>query len=125
MQTLYYRGKCYKIFEIEAFGNKEKVIVIPESYAYGNGLSLVVISIINDGLRLEPYGVLTLNLSRPLIDRHSAFVKNYSENSEWAEQLAKAIGGVDTGKTERAGFVRVPLYDFSHLDIYADDTCNN
>ena len=123
METFELNNKKYKVFEIEAFGNKEKVIIIPEKYLVGNILDLMVFSLYEDPVSQqicpEAFGVLTVNLRNMHPDKGFSYVKNYSENSGWAEDLAQKIGGRDTGKSAQTGFVTVPLYDFTKIDIYA------
>ena len=122
MEKYYLNGKAYKVFSIHAFGNDYKVIVTKANYQTTNGLALLVHDVTN--VRdIEPLGTLTTNLNiplRPEFQEKGAFVKNWSENSEWADNLAKQIGGKSTGITARSGNVTVPFYDFSELDIYAE-----
>ena len=118
-KTVRYGGKNHKVFFVKAFGGVYPVIVVERQYGNGS-LALEVISLENvgDGY-LEPadsFGILTVNLG--VESKLAQFVKNYSENAGWAEPLAKAIGGIDTGIKEQTGFVEVPFYDFSQMKLY-------
>lgn len=119
METYKFNGKTYKVFHLAAFGRTYKVIVTKEKYNYG-GLALQVWDIDNEWNEPEPFGVLTVNLSHPWVEEDHAYVKNYSENEEWADKLAESIGGKQTEAVGHSGWVSVPLYDFSGLDIYAE-----
>lgn len=120
-KAVHYRGHNHKVFVIKASGMLYSVIIV--EHQYGNGslaLEAVACEDIGDGY-LEPadsFGMITVNLGAQ--SKLCQFVKNYSENEGWAEALAKAIGGKDTGIKEKSGHVEVPFYDFSQMSIYTD-----
>lgn len=119
MKTFSYEGKNYKVFKIKMFGTEYEVIVLARTYRVDNSLALEVMNI-EDG-ELEPFGVLTVNIGNMVMQSDTnAFVKTYSENEGWAKDLAKKIGGVDTGLLASNGYVTFPLFDFSNLSIYAN-----
>ena len=105
-----------KQFEVSCFGTTYSVVIVKREYPGGN-LALQVLNWDDEFQDYEPFGVLTVNIpGQPLLPGF-AFLKNYSENAEWAEALAKAIGGRPTGKSVRTGFVTVPLWDFRKINI--------
>ena len=121
VNTLRFEGREHKVFVVKTPYGTYPMIVAERQYGNG-GLALEAISCadIGDGY-LEPedsFGILTVNLGTA--SKLCQFVKNYSENEGWAEELARAIGGKDTGIREQTGFVTVPFYDFSQMQIYAD-----
>ena len=117
METFLFNGKKHKVFKVNLFGSEYKVFVMKDQYRLG-GMALTVWEINADG-EPEPFGTLTVYMDQFIKDT-CAFVKNYSENETWAEDLAVAIGGKPTGITCQSGYVSVPLYDFSTLDITED-----
>ena len=117
-----FEGKNHKVFITNTpFGSYPLIVV---ERRYGNdSLALEALSCrkFNDGhYEIEDsFGIITVNLGCQ--SKLCQFVKNYGENSGWAEELAKAIGGKDTGLTQQTGFVTVPFYDFSEMKIYCED----
>lgn len=120
-KTIFYEGRNHKVFLVKAFGAIYLVIVVERRYS-NDGLCLLAISCedIGDGYLepADPFGIMTVNLGTA--SKLCAFVKNYEENEGWAEALAKAIGGKDTGLKDIAGDNEIPFYDFSQMSIYAD-----
>ena len=113
MKTFNYENKNYKVFQVTAFNHKRNVIVTPREYMNGT-LALVVMEIITaeDGVQdLEPYGVLTVNIEHPLQDETHAFVKAWSENAQWADDLASQIGK-PTDTVVPTGYVATRLWEF-------------
>jgi len=125
MNTYKHNGKLYRVFSITAFNRYYNVIVTKEQYLNGK-LALMVLNLIDNGdfnnqTRTELFGMLTTNISSCLSNDTEAFVKTYSENEEWAEDLAVAIGGIKENISVPAGYEEIPLYDFNNLNIYADE----
>ena len=121
-RCIIYNGEARKVFPIVAFGNKYDVIVVPRQYQIDRTLALEVFDIVddeqhNDQTYFEPFGTLTVNMSSDLQSNTQAFVKSYSENEEWADKLAEAIGGKKTNISKQAGYVNVSLWDFSNINV--------
>lgn len=121
-KTVRYGGKNHKVFIVKTSFGVYPVIVVEHLYSNG-GLFLEALTCreIGDGY-LEPegsFGIITVNVG--VASKLYQCVKNYSENEEWAEVLAKEIGGKDTGEVCPTGYVNVPLYDFSKIKLYEDD----
>lgn len=117
-----YNGEARKVFPIVAFGNKYDVIVVSRQYNSDGTLALEVLDIVdnedhNDQAYVEPFGTLTVNMSSDLQSGTQAFVKSYSENEDWADKLAEAIGGKKTNISKQAGYASVSLWDFSNINI--------
>lgn len=117
-----YNGETRKVFPIVAFGNKYDVIVVPSQYQTDETLALQVLDIVydeehNELTYFEPFGMLTVNMSSGLQSNTQAFVKSYSENEEWADKLAEAIGGKKTNISKQAGYASVSLWDFSNINV--------
>jgi len=117
-----YNGEARKVFPIVAFGNKYDVIVVPRQYNSDGTLALKVLDIVdnedhNDQMYAEPFGTLTVNMSSDLQSGTQAFVKSYSENEDWADKLAEAIGGKKTNISKQAGYASVSLWDFSNINV--------
>lgn len=117
-----YNGEARKVFPIVAFGNKYDVIVVSRQYNSDGTLALEVLDIVdnedhNDQTYVEPFGTLTVNMSSDLQSGTQAFVKSYSENEDWADKLAEAIGGKKTNISKQAGYASVSLWDFSNINI--------
>ncbi len=121
-QYILFEGEEHKVFTLHAFGREFRVIVVKRQYGNGS-LALSVLACKPDKnntlIPVEPFGILTVNLGCK--SKLCQFIKNYSENQEWAEELAKAIGGKDTGIKQKTGMVEVPFYDFSNLKICKED----
>ena len=111
-------NKELKGYEISFFGEKINVYVAPCMYANAL-LALEVFAYDLDAEDYEPFGMLTTNLNHSLQSEKYAFVKNYSENAEWAEELAKKLGR-DTGIKILCSFSALPLYEFDIKKCYAD-----
>lgn len=111
-------GRELKAFEIDFFGEKETVYVLPVK----NNFGIVELEVCYlEGESLAPFGTLTSRVGSGGLDKKGyGFVKNYSENQGWAEGLAKQIGR-PTGESTQAGYVRVPLYQFDIEKCYADN----
>ena len=121
-RCIIYNGEARKVFPIVAFGNKYDVIVVPRQYQIDRTLALEVFDIVddeqhNDQTYFELFGTLTVNMSSDLQSNTQAFVKSYSENEEWADKLAEAIGGKKTNISKQAGYVNVSLWDFSNINV--------
>lgn len=114
-----YRNRKHKVYEIEAFGNKYNVIVSDEKLRPHGDRCLMVWTVI-DGVVVEPFAELTKVVSVKPQDG-CCFVKNYSENEEWADKLAVSIGGKPTGRFYISEFVELPEYNFKDLDIYGQE----
>ena len=110
-------GKKCKVFTIHAFNRNHDVIVTKGHYHTNRALALQVWEIDPNSNDLESFGTLTVNLYDSPVEGNFAYVKNYSENKDWAESLAKMIGGKNTGKKAVSGYVSIPLYDFTNLNI--------
>ena len=115
-QCTQFRGRMHKVFPITAFGAKHNVVVDALNYRDDNTLAICVYEMLPDE-HFEPWGVLTVNMSSSLANDTRAFVKSYSENEEWADDLARQIGGKKTNISKQAGFCTVSLWDFSNLVI--------
>lgn len=118
-----YKGREHKVFSFRAFGQRHRVIVTQERYSSNGTLALQVMEIIRDGLDsyLEPWGMLTVNVEDDYVIHQSereAFVKNYSENEGWAEEIASLIG-TEQGVWAHLGHAQAPLYEFDLEKIYA------
>lgn len=100
-----------KPFRISFYGKEYTVYLIPQKY-YNNTLA---IEVYEDNY--EPFGTLTVNMSNGLQASNRAFVKNYSENEQWAEELANQIG-TRLNIYANSGFVSVPLYEFDLEKCY-------
>ena len=109
-------GRKLRQFEISFFGSKISVYVVPMFYANGT-LALKVYCYEQKYQDYEPFGVLTVNLEHQLQSDDRAFVKTYSENEKWAEELAGQIGEY-SGVTARSGYVSLPLYRFDTDKCY-------
>ena len=111
-------------YEINAFGRK--ITVRLEALRYGklphcdDPLAIRVIEVHPDGEE-EPYGTLTLNLDpwtgRSFQSEKRAFVKIYSENEGWAQELLRLLEGKGAARNtglyiENTWGVRYPLYEF-------------
>ena len=101
-----------KTFTVNAFGEKTQVFCTRGKYVNGT-LGIEVFEMNPDYDYPEPFGALTVNLDHPAQSATRAFVKTYSENEGWAEELLKLIGAEPTGITVQSGFATLPLYDFS------------
>lgn len=100
-------------FSITAFGETvENCFISLEAYAKGNLAIRVMQEVTPD--YIEPYGVLTVNTPYE-VPAGFAFVKAYSENESWAEEVATKIGGKPTGMWVQLGYVKVQLWDFRSL----------
>ena len=111
-----------KTIQVTAFGRVRTLVA--QTAEYGNGRLAITLgepidpnsedyAFYPDGI--EPFAVLTVNLvGAPCPPKH-AYVKNWSENEEWAEEAARALGGKPTGYACPTGFVSAPLWDFSAL----------
>lgn len=109
-------GRKLRQYEISFYGNQISVFVVP--MFYGNGsLALKVFSYEPEYQDYEPFGVLTVNLEHQLQSNDRAFVKTYSENEEWAEELAGQIGEY-SGVTAQSAYVSLPLYRFDTDKCY-------
>lgn len=115
METVIFRNEKRKLFSILLYGELYRVVITKEEYHNGQ-LALWVWEYKGNN-EFKPFGTLTINLTDPRQTKDKAFVKNYSENTDWAERLAEEIGGINTGKTCQAGYATVPLYDFSNISI--------
>ena len=120
MKTYNFRNRNYKVFNVKMYDSVYEVIVTKEEYRNTGGLALQLWDINGEYGEPEPFATLTVNLGDFGLDENLAFVKNYSENEQWADSLAKEIGGKNTGIIVPTGFVSVPLYDFSKLNIFND-----
>lgn len=99
-----------------AYGKEHAAIVIATTYQHSNQTVLLVYDLKDDGTYDESdmWGVLTVCLPEFTIkdaDR-TIFLKNWSENSQWAEDVAKQLGGKPTGYSIPSGFVEVPIWQF-------------
>ncbi len=107
-----------KTYQITAFGARFTVYV-RKRYYRGGELALEVVSINNNGEE-EPFGFITVNIPgvSDQVTPGFAFVKNYSENKEWAEKLAADIGGRPIpGAVLEGEFVKFTLWDFREIEI--------
>lgn len=103
-----------KTFEIKAFGQTYNVTV--HLARYNNDSLAIVVNDNTDPDEPEPFGVLTVNLCNDMMQTEcTAFVKDWSENEQWAESLAKAIGGTPTGIYQSSGHVTAQLWNFTNL----------
>ena len=123
MNTYTYRGREHKVFTFHAFGQRHRVIITHETYASNGTLALRVLEIVSEGpdTYLEPWGMLTMNVEADGVmhqGEKDAFVKNYSENEGWAENLASLIG-TEQGVWAHVGHALAPLYEFDLEKIYA------
>ena len=124
MKTLNNNGRNHKVFSVDCFGTTFDIIL--EALQYANPRTLAVQAMnLNEYGEAEPFAVLTVNMGGipegALQDDSHAFLKNWSENSGWAEKLVKDNGlAVPTGDVAFSGYVAAPLYDWNIEAFYAE-----
>lgn len=126
--------KGHKVHQIKFFDSTIEVICTRNRYSEGNRLAVTVYELGEDELVM--FANLTVNLHPKSIDECSrttgkdietmlsgdyAFVKDWSENSQWANGLCLLIGAKPTAIRAASGYVTSLMWDFSGADIKVDD----
>ena len=124
MKTLNYNGRNHKVFMVECFGTRFEIILEAQQYANPRTLAVRAMNL-NEYGEAEPFGVLTVNMAGisggELQDDSHAYLKNWSENSGWAEKLVRDNKlAVPTGDVAFSGYVAAPLYDWNIDAFYAE-----
>jgi len=114
MKTFTYNGREHRVFEISAFGRTYEIILSALEYRTPKTLAVMALEIRDDG-ETAPFGILTSNMAPAvdacLQDDTHAFLKTWSENSDWAEKLVRENSLAEpTGDMAYSGFVCAPLY---------------
>lgn len=98
------------MYELEAWGEKEKVKLFKEKYYDGN-LAIRIDYFDEDMQGWLPYANLTVNLNCRLNDGCAYVDVN---NCPWAREFIEKYNlGVYTGKVCHSGFCVYPLYKFN------------
>lgn len=59
----------------------------------------------------EPWGTLTVAIPQVTIRPGEIIVKNWSENEEWADAVARKLGYIKTTRYVRTGFVEAFIWE--------------
>jgi len=120
MKTVNFEGKTYKVYQVECYGSTYNIFLRPRSYMDGTlAVEALEINPELDPDSVEPFAVLTSNLSSPLQSDSQAFLKTYSENSWVPDFVLNNKICEYTGIVQPSGYCTFPLakFDFSKMMV--------
>ena len=110
-KTVAYKGKNYKVFNLNTAYGSAEVICVPEQYRNNKTLAVLVYCV-EDNTVSELFSVLTVNLDNAELQSDTTAYLD-TNNNPWAEKFVKENGIADpTFLMEKSGFWNYPLYCF-------------
>lgn len=86
--------------------------LVPWFEKYGNGrLAIQLVGVAQGMEDGEPFGMLTVNIPEVHLEPNEIIVKEWSENAEWAAQVARKLGYIRTTRYVQTGFVEAFIWE--------------